>query len=115
MAAAAITVSAPVAGTPLEATYVAAHADGNTILPPSSPWLLHMKNAGTAKVMTVVTPKTESGLSVADKVINIAGTKEFFLNGATFLPSDLFVDPTTGLITFTTDSQTSLTFAIIPA
>lgn len=116
MSAAAITPTVTVPGTPVEGTYVASASDGNTINPPAGPWMLHIKNATTTKVITVVTPITHHGKAVADLVISLGGSKEYFLPGSTFDPREDFVDPTTGLITFTTDAfSASLTFAVIPA
>ena len=63
----------------LEATYVQAEAGGDTFVNTGKE-IIQIRNGGGSDVtLTVGTPRTEDGLALADRTVNIPAGKERFL------------------------------------
>lgn len=72
--------------------------------------LLHVKNANatTARTVTMTTPGTVDGLAIADRAVPVP------ISGSVFIPVlDLYRDTTTGLASWTYDTEADLSVAVI--
>lgn len=93
----------------LSPTYASAGGSGDTVAPGDDVFL-HVKNAeGSPTTVTLVRPGTSYGVANPDPTVTVAAT-----TGSQFiyLPRE-FADPTTGLVSITYSSVTSLTVAVL--
>lgn len=93
----------------IAATYSAATTGPGDTVVPAQGRFIHVKNgSGGALTVTLVTPETRDGNAVADKTVAFTTGQEGFIatpDNATYK------DPTTGLLTITWSTVTSVTFA----
>lgn len=88
-------------------TYAAANAS-DTVNPGANVYL-HVKTGGTGTTVTIVVPGTQYGQARPDVAVTI-GTNTDRIIGP--LQADL-ADPTTGLVTITYSSTTTVTAAVL--
>lgn len=94
-------------------TYSAADAAGDRVTPGQGTFL-HVKNASAAAItVTLVTPGTEDGLAIEDRISDsIAASGEDFISLAN---TKLYRDPADGLAGLTWSATASVTFAALRA
>ena len=63
----------------LEATYTALIADGHKFTNNGEEMFIHVVNGATGFTLTILTPQTVDGLSVADRTISIGANEEHFV------------------------------------
>lgn len=95
-----------VAGT--TATYHAASGGGDKVTPADGT-VLHVKNGGGSSInVTLVTPGTEQGLAIADRVVAVGNGAEKFI-----ALDPIYRNPADGLADITWSATTSVTFAVV--
>jgi hypothetical protein len=80
---------------------------------PDSRTFLYYKTTGTVSTLTFVTPREvagASGVPMTDYTVALSATADRAIGP---FPADIFADPSTGLATVTSSSQTGLTVACV--
>lgn len=93
----------------LAATYAAASAGGDKVVPGESTFL-HVKNASVGSInCTIATPGTVDGLAIGDRIVAVPAGADRFI----YLPPALYRNSADGYADITWSATTSVTFAAV--
>lgn len=94
-------------------TVAAASAGGDKIQPGTR---LHINNGNAASTtVTIVTPGTQDGLAITDRTFTVPNGVFPANFGAIDVPSDVYRNPTDGLVDITWSVTASVTFFVLGA
>jgi hypothetical protein len=97
----------------IAATYNAATTGGGDTVVPGVGKFIHVKNgSGGSLTVTLVTPETRDGNAVADKTVALTTGQEAFI---AIPDNSTYKSATTGLVTITWSTVSSVTFAFVQA
>lgn len=96
----------PVTGMRTDNALVAAAGGGDAFAPGPDVYFRCANGGGSAITITFATPGTLAGLAIADETRSVTNAQTWEFGP---FPSELYADPTTGLVTVTYSGVTSVT------